>query len=220
MKDYFYITLWAVLILPISAATLSFFNQDQGLALLLHEDRILETFSVFLWLAVIAFSVRFIVRHKLRFYAFSGYTLLALFAFFVAMEEISWGQRLFGVETSSFFQQHNLQGENNFHNLEVANIKVNRFLTQRVTPIFFLLYFFVLPGLYKRKYRVASFLVDVVRVPICPKKYLLPLFIYMLITYTSVDHGRHGELGEFFFPYLILVLLVRHDWTYKAGERG
>ena len=46
-----------------------------------------------------------------------GFFLLALGAFFVAMEEISWGQRVLGFQSSAFLVEHNRQGEVNLHNL-------------------------------------------------------------------------------------------------------
>src|SRR5690606_26021664 len=45
-------------------------------------------------------------------------------AFFVfAGEEISWGQRIFNIETGEFMQQYNWQNEMNLHNLhtDIAN---------------------------------------------------------------------------------------------------
>lgn len=46
-----------------------------------------------------------------------GGSLLGAFGmFFLAGEEISWGQRIFGFE-SSYFQNQNYQGETNLHNL-------------------------------------------------------------------------------------------------------
>lgn len=45
-------------------------------------------------------------------------SLLIALAFFVfGGEEISWGQRILGHETGEFLQEHNWQGETNFHNL-------------------------------------------------------------------------------------------------------
>jgi hypothetical protein len=43
--------------------------------------------------------------------------LVALCAFFVGMEEISWGQRLFHLPTPEVLQEHNVQGELSLHNL-------------------------------------------------------------------------------------------------------
>ncbi|MBW2241155.1 MAG: hypothetical protein JRH01_04150 [Deltaproteobacteria bacterium] len=42
---------------------------------------------------------------------------LALFCFFVAMEEISWGQRVLGFRPPTYFLEHNFQQEANFHNV-------------------------------------------------------------------------------------------------------
>lgn len=45
--------------------------------------------------------------------------LLGLFFLFCAGEEISWGQRLFGIETPEFMEKENAQKEFNFHNLYI-----------------------------------------------------------------------------------------------------
>jgi len=42
---------------------------------------------------------------------------LVLFCIFVALEEISWGQRLFGYSAPDFFLEQNFQQEINFHNV-------------------------------------------------------------------------------------------------------
>ena len=42
---------------------------------------------------------------------------LALFCFVVAMEEISWGQRVLGYRPPVYFLEHNFQQEFNFHNV-------------------------------------------------------------------------------------------------------
>src|SRR3989344_1531962 len=45
-----------------------------------------------------------------------GYMLLCLGLFFVAMEEISWGQRLFGMRTPYMIAQYNAQSKLSLHN--------------------------------------------------------------------------------------------------------
>jgi hypothetical protein len=45
------------------------------------------------------------------------YSLFALVLFFMAGEEISWGQRIFGVSTPPWFMKRNYQHELNIHNL-------------------------------------------------------------------------------------------------------
>lgn len=46
-----------------------------------------------------------------------GHYLLVIGALVMAMEEISWGQRVFHIDTPDFFQRHSTQNELNFHNL-------------------------------------------------------------------------------------------------------
>ena len=45
------------------------------------------------------------------------FALLAVACSYVFLEEISWGQRIFGFETPEFLKSRNLQGEANIHNL-------------------------------------------------------------------------------------------------------
>jgi hypothetical protein len=53
---------------------------------------------------------------------------------FIALEEISWGQRIFNIENPEYFEKHNVQKEISFHNLEA------------VVPI--LKYIYILTGAY------------------------------------------------------------------------
>jgi hypothetical protein len=46
------------------------------------------------------------------------YILLSIGLFFIAMEEISWGQRIFNVSTPELLLSSNLQKEMNIHNLK------------------------------------------------------------------------------------------------------
>src|SRR5215216_4565919 len=45
------------------------------------------------------------------------YFILAFALFFIAMEEISWGQRIFNIPVPEFFQENNYQEEITLHNL-------------------------------------------------------------------------------------------------------
>lgn len=48
---------------------------------------------------------------------------LSMFCFVVAMEEISWGQRLLGYETPRYFLEHNYQKELNLHNVVATRFR-------------------------------------------------------------------------------------------------
>ena len=45
------------------------------------------------------------------------YALMSIGFFFIAMEEISWGQRIFHLSTPAFFQERNIQDEIGLHNM-------------------------------------------------------------------------------------------------------
>lgn len=50
------------------------------------------------------------------------YWILAVGLFLISMEEISWGQRIFSIQTPQYFKEHNDQGELTLHNLLVIYI--------------------------------------------------------------------------------------------------
>src|SRR4051812_13763210 len=91
------------------------------------EDGIVEWLTVLgLVLGCIVCLRRFFVLRKHRTAWFLIVTFgLALLLFFAAGEEISWGQRIFGIKSSEFFKERNSQGETNLHNLVVDGVKVN-----------------------------------------------------------------------------------------------
>lgn len=65
-------------------------------------------------LAAIALGALAAFRHRLNIWLWG----LALMFFVVAGEEVSWGQRLFGMETPAALRESNVQNEFNLHNLQ------------------------------------------------------------------------------------------------------
>ena len=49
---------------------------------------------------------------------FLAYSFLAIGLLVIGMEEISWGQRIFNMDTPSVLETHNVKGELNFHNVD------------------------------------------------------------------------------------------------------
>ena len=97
-----------------------------GLRFLYREDGPLEYMTVLfalissVFLIVCAVGAQQRMRETSRWNLFVGRLLvvgLALACILFAMEEISWGQRIFGWETPEFMQESNYQGETNLHNL-------------------------------------------------------------------------------------------------------
>lgn len=107
------------------------------------EDGPVENATAFLFIIA---SMTMLV-HGVRLYRVSGHTLLASLAlltgilfFIFAGEEISWGQRIFGIEAGEFMSQHNWQNETNLHNLhtDLFNIAFHygAFAVLIIAPLF------------------------------------------------------------------------------------
>lgn len=118
------------------------------------EDNLIENIGALAFLgSAIAFAwIGWKSRpEKLRVLIFVG--LAGLFLF-IAGEEISWGQRIFGWETPAWMKEHNIQGETSIHNLAVFNVYGETeirpfwerlFSMNRMFSMFWLAWCFMLP---------------------------------------------------------------------------
>ena len=117
---------WAVLanlLLVGTAAAVTTFARgapDQ-FYLLVQEDGVLEwcTFWTFFMAAGVGFAQAFRERTRWPWYV----TGVAIFCLLVAMEEISWGQRLFAYRPPTYFLEHNFQQELNLHNVASTGLR-------------------------------------------------------------------------------------------------
>jgi hypothetical protein len=87
---------------------------------LLNEDGLLEYFQAanYLLAGTIAVGVGLRLRQLGQLFLTFFYIILTSVLFFAAIEEISWGQRIIGVETPEIIYSESTQGELNVHNLE------------------------------------------------------------------------------------------------------
>jgi hypothetical protein len=115
---------------------------------------------------------------------FSG---VAMFCFLIAMEEISWGQRVLGYRAPVYFLEHNFQQELNFHNVVATDY---RKLALSLTIIG---YGIALPllGLVRSIRRI----LDRVGV-IVPSSGLLPAFAATFLVYHFYPFSHSGEWVE------------------------
>ena len=100
---------------------------------LIKEDGIIEYGSAVLWfLAAIAMSLRLFSRpapHRPRAYHI-GFVLLFVTFFLVCCgEEISWGQRIFDIETAVWLAKVNVQNEITLHNIGSISVFANVFFS-------------------------------------------------------------------------------------------
>lgn len=204
---------------------LALFNPDYFHDVYSAEDGVMEWLTV-MTLATVAVLIAGRLRRGYREFGWMQrlvLALLALLAVFGAGEELSWGQRLIGIDSPEFFRDHNRQGETNLHNLEVAGANLNKLLFAKGFLVFFILYLAVLTPLYHRSGRVRA-LADNCGVPI-PKPYQIAgyavviLAVEGLLNLAPVDVPRRGELTEFAIPVLAALNII-YPFNQAVFESG
>ncbi|MBN2667521.1 MAG: hypothetical protein JXR67_13495 [Bacteroidales bacterium] len=132
------------LILIISYALyLRYLPDEEAFQQLVREDGFVEYTTVFfLFLSSLVCIYRaFLYRASGKYIGVLIWALLAFLFFFAAGDEISWGQRIFGIESSDFFLTHNKQAETNLHNLVVGGHSVNKIIFSSLLFVVMSIYF-------------------------------------------------------------------------------
>ena len=190
------------------------FCSDEKLISLTMEDCLVEWLGFFfLFTASILFFISFI-RDKngndlfmFRTNKNAFYLLLALAFFFAAGEEISWGQRIFSIQTADVMRNLNDQYENNIHNLKF----IRGFLTFDHIFTLFWFSFCVLIPLLNLKSNIARKFLERINMPIVPiwlsAFYVLTYTIFLGIKFTFPDilHAN-SEVKETYISCLLSVL--------------
>jgi hypothetical protein len=140
--------------------------------------------------------------------------LLGLVLFFGAGEEISWGQRILGIESSEYFKEKNLQGETNFHNLVLGGIKINMWIFSFLLTAVLGVYLLLIPFLYRKKKWMQTF-VRYWGIPL-PKLYQIITFVLLFVT-ELIPHGKRAELLEA-GTALMLFLIIRFPANPQSFE--
>jgi hypothetical protein len=164
------------------------FNLDLYAALLAEDGPLENAATLFILLASILFGLSYFKYKEQRPYLF---LVLALLLLFVFLEEISWGQRFFNIETPETFKRINAQGELNLHNYNPIYKYVNGIVYVGLD-----LYFIGVPLLLFVIKDLHSFLVKL-KIPIpSPATAFLMFFNYLLFTYFFEGFLDHrGTLG-------------------------
>lgn len=173
------------------------------------EDGPIEWMTVLALLTGAGIALKRSIRLRSKKGKFFSLCLIILAAIFVfgAGEEISWGQRIFNIESPEFFKTHNSQEETNLHNLIVKGKKINKIVFGTMLGIFVALYLLVLPVLYRKNEKVRK-LVDRFAMPVADKHHIacyLLLFLFVSIT----PSGKKGELLEFGSCFIFVLLTWR-----------
>lgn len=214
-----YIVLFAVLTggLYFGATDPDFFTYKY-----VEEDGLIENATaLFLFAGSIIMIRRLILLKSRPGIPFVIVSLLIIFAFlFVAGEEISWGQRIFNVESSEFFAEYNTQGETNLHNLTINEVKINKLIFGKILTVTLILYMVVVAIAY-RKSEFVSRWCDQMGIPI-PRYHHTIAYIIMALMVTAIGESRDSELLEFGSGLIFLLILMfpfnKHIYTLSHYE--
>ena len=126
--------------------------------------------------------------------------------FFGAGEEISWGQRLFGIETGETFKQLNTQGETNLHNLKINGVSINKLIFGKLLSLVILIYLLVLPFV-RKKISLIDRLIKTFGVPIATNfQIVFCLIIFGLCELSG--SSKKGELFEFGATCIFMLIFL------------
>lgn len=175
----------------------------------IQEDGVIEWLTV---LGLLAASVLSLYRgitlfRKKRWFFITTNLILGVLLFMAAGEEISWGQRIFGIETPAYFKEKNLQGETNLHNLKINGFEVNRIIFSYVLIGALVIYLAIFPLLYHRKKGMKNF-IDSWGIPL-PQLYQIIGFLAVFIITAFIPHGKRAELLEC-GAALLFYLIIRY----------
>ncbi len=177
---------------------------------LVQEDGCLEWGTFWAFLSASGVALLGARRHQRRGrfpWCFVG---IALFCFVVAMEEISWGQRLVGYRAPVYFLEHNFQQELNVHNV------VSTPLRKLVKKVVIGLYGVALPLIVLHP-RIAlwSRRVGLVLPPLA----LVPAFALNLVLYVWYPMPFTGEVVELVLGLSFLSAMLAR-WSEVAEGEG
>ena len=135
-----------------------------------------------------------------------GIFLIAMVFLFGAGEEISWGQRIFNVESSQYFLENNAQGETNLHNMVIEGKKINKIIFSQLLTLILVIYLIITPFLF-RKIEAIRNLANLFAVPIAKWHHTITFLVITLLV-TLMPSERKWELYELAFGLIFLLIFL------------
>lgn len=184
-----------------------FYYSSSDYNLFVKEDGIIEYFTAFFLLSVSIYSINKLLKTaKVISSKNIGIILFSIIFFFGFGEEISWGQRIFNIETPNFFIENNLQSETNIHNLMIGGVKLNKLIFTNGLFFIFSFYFLAIPYLYAKSNYVKS-VINKFSIVI-PKYSQSIIFICSTIIIYLFNHDRISEIWECLFAFTMLITSI------------
>ena len=219
---------WALIVIAVFlgyAVYLSRSDPDAFRHALVVEDGFVE------WMTAIVLTVTMIVcfrrvialrqQRSLLFRFVTG--LVGLCCLFGAGEEISWGQRIVGLESPEFFQDNNAQGEIGLHNLVVEidgeRVKLNKLIFGTGLALAMLIYLFVVTPLYRNNARVKGFF-DAIAAPMPQNYHVIGYLAIVATVELLIDHSKRGEMTEFAgaMMFVLNVIYPDNDELFESSQ--
>ncbi|MGV6846103.1 MAG: hypothetical protein ACWA42_08260 [Lutibacter sp.] len=135
-----------------------------------------------------------------------GVLLFALAFFFASGEEISWGQRIFNIQSSEYFLENNAQHETNLHNMVVDGEKVNKLIFSQLLTIMLAFYLLILPVLY-RKVNWIKKLINQFGVPVVKWHHTIA-FLVATALLVFIHSDKKWELYELAFAVTFFLIFL------------
>lgn len=138
------------------------------------------------------------------------FLLLSVACLYTVLEEISWGQRLFGFESPYVFDQYNLQQETNIHNFFTGPFHTTtKNLIEVLMVAAFVGYGALYPLLVRKQWSVAIWFEKKGLAP--PPGYLWPFFVIAAPLELGFFHFNEAEVAELLMGSAVLIF-VMHYW--------
>ncbi len=172
------------------------------------EDHFTEWMSVVALVlgSILCFYRVWVFRNSRKFLFLASTFVLGCLYFFGAGEELSWGQRIFGIQSSDFFMTHNSQGETNIHNLVIGETKINKLVFGLMLGIFIGIYFIIFPVLY-RNFEWAKKWINKLAMPL-PTYVHIGAYIVLFLLAELSGSGKKGELLELGGTWIFLMMTL------------
>ena len=184
-----------------------FYYSNSLYNLFVEEDGIIEYSTAIFLLSVSIYLINKLLKTvKVISTKNIGIVLFSIIFFFGFGEEISWGQRIFNIETPQFFVENNLQSETNIHNLMIGGVKLNKLIFTNTLFFIFSFYFLAIPYLYAKRNSVKS-IINKFSIVI-PKYSQSIIFICSSIIIYLFDHDRISEVWECLFAFTMLITSI------------
>ncbi len=137
-----------------------------------------------------------------------GTLFFALLFFFGGGEEISWGQRIFNIQSGEFFEANNLQNETNLHNLEIGGVKLNKLIFSQLLVFGLVIYLLILPILYRKSIKIQN-ITDRFAIPVPQIQHTIAFIVStIVIVIIPKMADRRFEVHELIFALVFLLIFL------------